>query len=135
MYMRIHPSFCYVNEPSAIIISIFEEKLVHSNIESNLLKHPIFSISPNDIFFYIEKHERGLIRAIRKDTDNTIDDRMIIAKKQKWEKKQPYGLFKRLINTISREKTWAWLRKSNFQSKNGILPNSSTGQRHKNQTY
>ena len=35
---------------------------------------------------YTEKHERGLITAIRNDTDNTIDDRMIITRKQKWEK-------------------------------------------------
>ena len=35
---------------------------------------------------YIEKHERGLIRAIRNDTDNTIDDRMTTTRKQKWEK-------------------------------------------------
>ena len=35
---------------------------------------------------YIEKHERGLITATRKDTDNTIDDRMTITRKQKWEK-------------------------------------------------
>ena len=33
---------------------------------------------------YIEKHERGLITAIRNDTDNTIDDRMTITRKQKW---------------------------------------------------
>ena len=35
---------------------------------------------------YIEKHEQGLISAIRNDTDNTIDDRMITTRKQKWEK-------------------------------------------------
>ena len=35
---------------------------------------------------YIEKHERELISAIRNDTDNTIDDRMTITRKQKWEK-------------------------------------------------
>ena len=29
---------------------------------------------------YIEKHERGLITAIRNDTDNTIDDRMTITR-------------------------------------------------------
>ena len=51
---------------------------------------------------YIEKHERGQITAIRNDTDNTIDDRMAITRKQKWEK---------------------------------TSPNSSTGQRHKNQPY
>ena len=43
---------------------------------------------------YIEKHERGLITAIRNDTDNTIDDRMTTTRKQKWEKKQLYGRFK-----------------------------------------
>ena len=31
----------------------------------------------------IEKHERGLITAIRNNTDNTIDNRMIITRKQK----------------------------------------------------
>ena len=36
---------------------------------------------------YIEKHERGLITAIRNDTDNMIDDRMATTRKQKWEKK------------------------------------------------
>ena len=36
---------------------------------------------------YIEKHERGLITAIRNDTGNTIDDRMKITRKQKWWKK------------------------------------------------
>ena len=32
---------------------------------------------------YSEKHERGLITAIRNDTDNTIDDRMTTTRKQK----------------------------------------------------
>ena len=32
---------------------------------------------------YIEKHEQGLITAIRNNTDNTIDSRMIITRKQK----------------------------------------------------
>ena len=31
---------------------------------------------------YIEKHERGLITAIRNDADNTIDDKMITTGKQ-----------------------------------------------------
>ena len=34
----------------------------------------------------IEKQERGLITAIRNDTDNTIDDRMKTTRKQKCEK-------------------------------------------------
>ena len=60
---------------------------------------------------YIEKHERGLITAIRNDTDNTIDDRMTTTRKQKWEKKQLYGRFKRPLINISHQKTWAWLKK------------------------
>ena len=32
---------------------------------------------------YIEKHERGLIAAIRNDTDNTKEDRMATTRKQK----------------------------------------------------
>ena len=39
---------------------------------------------------YIEKHERGLITAIRNDTDNTIDERVITTRKQKWGGKQLY---------------------------------------------
>ena len=64
---------------------------------------------------YIEKHERGLIAAIRNDTDNTIDDRMTITRKQKWEEKQLYGRFKRLISIISHEKTRTWQRKGNLK--------------------
>ena len=62
---------------------------------------------------YIEKHERGLITTIRNDTDNTINERMTTTKKHKWEGKQLYGYFKRLIN-ISHQKTWTWLRKGNL---------------------
>ena len=64
---------------------------------------------------YIEKHERGLITALRNNTDNTIDNRMTIIREQKWEEKQLYGHFKRLINNISHDKTWNWLRKGNFK--------------------
>ena len=36
-------------------------------------------------------------------------------RKQKWEGKQLYGRFKRLINNISHDKTRTWLRKGNFK--------------------
>ena len=39
---------------------------------------------------YIQKHDRGQITAIRNDNDNTIDNRMTITRKQKWEGKQLY---------------------------------------------
>ena len=64
---------------------------------------------------YIEKHERWLITAIRKNTDNTIDNRMTITRKQKWVGKQLHGRFKRRINNISHDKTWTWSRKGNFK--------------------
>ena len=64
---------------------------------------------------YIEKHKGGLITSIRNNTDITIDDRMTITRKQKWDKKQLYGHFKRLINTILHQKTWTWLRKGNLK--------------------
>ena len=63
----------------------------------------------------IEKHERGLVTAIRNNTDNTIDNRMTTTRKQKWEGKQLHRRFKRLINNNSRDKTWTWLRKGNFK--------------------
>ena len=78
---------------------------------------------------YIEKHE-GLITAIRNDTNNTMDNRMTITRKQKWEGKQLYGRFKRLIHNIPHEKTKTWLRKE----RNRISSNSSTKQRRKNQS-
>ena len=44
-----------------------------------------------------------------------MNDRMTITRKQKWEGKQLYGRFKRLINNILHDKTWTWLRKGNFK--------------------
>ena len=54
---------------------------------------------------YRQKHDGGLITAIRNDTDSTMDNRMTITRKQKKEGKQFYGRFKRLINNISRDET------------------------------
>ena len=64
---------------------------------------------------YIQKHEGGLITAIRNETENTMNNTMTITREQKWEGKQSYGRFKRLINNISRDKSWTWLRKVNFK--------------------
>ena len=64
---------------------------------------------------YVEKHEQGLITTIRVDTDNTVNEIMITTRKQKWEGKQIYGRFKRLVNNISHQKTWTWLRKGNLK--------------------
>ena len=42
---------------------------------------------------YIQKHDGGFITTIRNDTDNTMDNRMSMTSKQKWEGKQLYGWF------------------------------------------
>ena len=36
--------------------------------------------------------------------------------------KQLYGRFKRLINNISHQKTWNWLRKGNFKRETESFP-------------
>ena len=40
---------------------------------------------------------------------------MTITRKQKWEEKQLYRRFKRLINNIPHDKTWIWRRKGNLK--------------------
>ena len=62
---------------------------------------------------YIEKHEEGLITAIKNDTYNTMANRLTVTRKQKWEGKELSVRFKRLINNISHQKTWMWLKKKN----------------------
>ena len=42
----------------------------------------------------IQKHNGGLTIAIGNDTDHTMDNRMAITRKQKWEGKQHYGRLK-----------------------------------------
>ena len=49
---------------------------------------------------YIEKHEGELITAIKNDNDNTVTNILTITRKQKWDEKQLYGCFNRLINDI-----------------------------------
>ena len=68
---------------------------------------------------YIQKHDGGLITATR--NDNTMANRITITRKQKWEIKQLYGSFKRLINNISHDKIWTWLSKGNFKKETESL--------------
>ena len=44
-----------------------------------------------------------------------MNNTMTITRKQKRKGKQLYGRFKRLLNNISHDKTWTWLRKGNFK--------------------
>ena len=63
---------------------------------------------------YIEKRGRKVITATRNNNINMRSNGPEITKKQKWEEKQLYGHFQRLINDISLEKMWTWLWKGNF---------------------
>ena len=56
-----------------------------------------------------------LIKSARNNTDNTKTKRTTITRIQKWEEKQLYGRFKRLISNISQEKTWACIRMGNLK--------------------
>ena len=79
-------------------------------------------VSRKEIEDYIEKHEGGLLTAIRNYIDNTMANWMTITRKQKWEEKQLYERFKWLINNISLEKTLTWIRKGNFKKETESLP-------------
>ena len=69
----------------------------------------------------------------RNNTDITVDNRMSIARKQKWEGKQLYGRFKRLMNNISHDKTWTWLRKGNIERETESLLITAQNVRRTNQ--
>ena len=73
-----------------------------------------FDASIQQLEDFIQKHYGGLFTAIRNDTDNTMEHRMTITAKR-------YGRFKQLINNISHDKTWTWLRKRNFKRKTESL--------------
>ena len=105
LYQALHPR----NNVDRLYVSRKEGGRGLVSIEEN------FDTSIQRLEDYIEKHDGGLITATRNDTDNTKNNRMTITRKQKWEEKRLYGRFKRLINNISHEKTWTWLRKGNFK--------------------
>ena len=60
---------------------------------------------------------------------------MATNRKQKWEEKQLYGRFKRLINNISHEKTWMLLKKGYLKSEKESFLIVAKKKRHKNQSY
>ena len=105
MHKALHPR----DDVDRLYVSRKEERRGRASIKDSV------DASIQRLEDFTEKHERGLITTIRNDTDNTIDDRMTTTRKQKWEKNQLYGRFKRLINNISHQKIWTWLRKGNLK--------------------
>ena len=53
---------------------------------------------------YLENRGETLIKATRNNIDNMRTNIMTTTRKQKWEEKQLYGRFERLISNISAEK-------------------------------
>ena len=105
MHKTLHPR----DDVDRLYVSRKEEGRGLASIEDSV------DASIQRLEVYTQKYEGGLITASRNDTDNTMDNRMTKTRKQKWEGKQLYGRFKRLINNISHDKTWTWLRKGNFK--------------------
>ena len=66
---------------------------------------------------YIQMRGGRLIAATRNNTNDTRTSETTITRKQKWEEKQLYERFKRLISNITYEKTEIWLRKGNLKRK------------------
>ena len=107
-------SFFLVNYNNVTVLSLCHADSTNYRVVSSILLY--FRLED-----YIEKHERGLITTIKNDRDNTINGRMTTTRKQKWEGKQLYGRFKRLINNITHQKTWTWLRKGNLKKETESL--------------
>ena len=76
MHKALHPR----DDDDRLYVSRKEGERGHASIEDSV--DPLIQRLEG----YIEKHERGLITAIRNDTDNTIDKRMTTTRKQKLEK-------------------------------------------------
>ena len=107
--MTIHKALHPRDNADRLYVSRKERRRGLASIEDSV------DASIQRLKYYIQKHDGGLITAIRNYADNTMDYRMTNTRKQKWEGKQLYGRFKCLINNISDNKTWTWLRKGNFK--------------------
>ena len=87
MQKAIHPR----DDVDRLYVPKKERERGLASIEDNLSSSCIdASTSIQQLEDKIKNHERGLITDIRNDTDNTIDDRITITKKQTWEEKQLY---------------------------------------------
>ena len=76
MHKALHPR----DDTNRLYVSRKEEGRGLASIEDTV------DASIQQLEDYIEKHEQGLIIAIRNDMNNTIDDR-ITTRKQKWKRK------------------------------------------------
>ena len=98
--MNMHKALHFRDDVDRLHVARKEGRRGVASIEDSV------DISIQRLEDYIEKQERGLITAIRNNTDNTIDNRITKTRKQKWEEKQLHRRFKRLVNNISWRKPW-----------------------------
>ena len=83
----MHKALYLRNDIDRLYVSRKEGGIGLSSIEDNV------DASIKRLEEYKEKHEGRLITAIGNDTENTMDNRITITWKQKWEEKQLYGRF------------------------------------------
>ena len=76
--MTMHKALHHKDNIDRLYVSRKEGRGVLASIEDTV------DASIQRLEDYIEKRERGLIAAIRNDTDDTIDERMT-TRKQKWK--------------------------------------------------
>ena len=76
--MTMHKALHLRDDIDRLYVSRKEEGRGHANIKDSI------EASIKWLKDYTEKHSGGLITAIRNDTNNTIDDRMTMTRKQKW---------------------------------------------------
>ena len=81
---------------------------------------------------YKQKLRERLITVTWNNTDKTRINRMQITRKQKWEEKQLYGHFERLVSDISRKKMWTWLKQENLKRETESLQISAQSSMIKN---
>ena len=89
IYMALHPR----DDVDRLYVSRKEGRKGLNSIEDS------FDASIQQLEHYKGKHNGEPISAIRIEISNTITNRTI-DRKPKWEEKQLYGHFKRLINKI-----------------------------------
>ena len=97
---------------------MYQEKKVGSGLTST---EDSVDASIQRLEDYIEKRGGRLITSSRNNTNNTSINRTKITRKQKWEGRQLYGRFKRLIGDILHEKILTLVRKENLKRKTDLF--------------
>ena len=121
MHKGLHPS----DDVDRLLVPRKETGRGLTNIEHTV------DVSIQRLKDYIEKHRGSLITSTISITDNAKINRTEITRKQKWEEKL---LYRRFMWNLSRENVNV-AKKGKPYGRNWISSNSSSKQRHKDQSY